>query len=68
MIIYAATNGYIDELPVSALRRYELELHRFVENRHPELLETIRAKRELSDALKGAVNKVLDEFKGVFVL
>ncbi len=68
LIIYAATNGYIDELPVSALRRYELELHRFVENRHPELLETIRAKRELSDALKGAVNKVLDEFKGVFVL
>ena len=68
LIIYAATNGYVDDLPVSALRRYEIELHRFVENRHPELLETIRAKRELSDALKGAVNKVLDDFKGVFVV
>jgi len=66
LIIYAATNGYIDELPIPAVGRYEAELFRFVENHHPDLLATIRSKRELSDDLKATLNKVLDEFKGVF--
>ena len=39
LIIYAATNGYVDQLPESAVRKYEAELYRFVENRHPELFD-----------------------------
>jgi len=66
LIIYAATNGYVDEVPVNSVRRYEAELFRFVENRHPEILETIRTKREFSDDLKGSLNKVLEEFKETF--
>jgi len=66
LIIYAATNGYVDQLPVDAVRRYEVELFRFVENRHPDLLEAIRAKRQFDDELKLHMTKVLDEFKGIF--
>jgi F-type H+-transporting ATPase subunit alpha len=68
LIIYAATNGYVDQLPVEAVRRYEAELYRFVENRHAELLEAIRGKKQFDDELKLHVTKVLDEFKGVFVV
>jgi F-type H+-transporting ATPase subunit alpha len=66
LIIYAATNGYVDQLPETAVRRYESELYRFVENRHPQLFEEIRSKRQLDDDLKAKTNKVLDEFKGIF--
>jgi F-type H+/Na+-transporting ATPase subunit alpha len=66
LIIYAATNGYVDQLPETAVRKYEAELYRFVENRHPDLFEDLRAKQQLDDALKSKVNKILDAFKGVF--
>jgi F-type H+-transporting ATPase subunit alpha len=63
LVIYAATNGYLDNLPESAVGRFESELYRFVENRHPQLLETIRTKKQLDDDLKAAVNKALEELK-----
>ena len=66
LIIYAATNGYVDHLPESAVRRYEAELYTFVDNRHPELLEELRTKKQFDDQLKTKTNKVLDEFKENF--
>ncbi len=66
LIIYAATNGYVDHLPETAVRRYEADLYRFVENRHPNLFEAIRTKKQFDDELTPKVNQVLDEFKGIF--
>jgi F-type H+-transporting ATPase subunit alpha len=66
LIIYAATNGYIDHLPESAVTRYEAELYRFVDNRHPDLFADIRTKKQFDDELKTKVSKVLNEFKDVF--
>src|SRR3989454_237328 len=53
VIIYAGTNGFVDHLPESALKKYEVELYRFVENRHPDIFTDIRTKRDLTDDLKG---------------
>jgi len=66
LIIYAATNGFVDQLPENAVRRYESELYRFVENRHPELFDVIRTKKQFDEEVKGLTDKVLNEFKGVF--
>jgi F-type H+-transporting ATPase subunit alpha len=66
LIIYAATNGFVDHLPETAVRKYEAELFRFVENRHPDLLEAIRTKKALDDTVKPKVDKVLNEFKEIF--
>ena len=66
LIIYAATNGYIDHLPENAVRRYEADLYRFIDNRHPEIFEGIRIKKQFDDELKAKVNTVLDEFKQSF--
>jgi F-type H+-transporting ATPase subunit alpha len=68
LIIYAATNGYVDHLPETAVRRYETELYRFVENRHADLFEAIRNKKQIDDELKANVTKVLDEFKQAFTV
>ena len=66
LIIFAGTNGFVDHLPVSALKKYEQELYAFVESRHPDLLPEIVKKRELNDELRAKIKKVLEEFNANF--
>ncbi|MFM7737019.1 MAG: F0F1 ATP synthase subunit alpha, partial [Alphaproteobacteria bacterium] len=67
LIIFAATNGWIDDLPVEDVGRFERDLYAHVEGKHPQLLTDIKAKRELSDDLKKQVASVLEDFKKTFV-
>jgi len=66
LIIYAGTNGFVDELPLAALKKYEQELHSFIESKHPDIFADILKKRELDGDLRAKMNKTLEEFKGVF--
>jgi F-type H+/Na+-transporting ATPase subunit alpha len=66
LIIYAGTNGFVDDLPIAALKKYEQELYAFVELKHAQIFSDILKKRELDGDLRGAINKVLEEFKGAF--
>ena len=66
LIIYAGTNGFIDEIPLTALKKYEQELYSFVESKHPDIFADIIKKRELDSDLRAKMNKALDEFKAVF--
>jgi F-type H+/Na+-transporting ATPase subunit alpha len=66
LIIYAGTNGFIDELPLTALTKYEQELYSFVESKHPDIFADILKKRELDSDLRAKMNKALEEFKAVF--
>ena len=66
LIVYAATNGYIDTLPPESMLRYESELFDYVESKHPQALQALREKRELSNEVKAQLNAVLEEFKGRF--
>src|SRR5438876_745009 len=67
LIIYAGTNAFLDDLPVEQCRAFEDSLYRFVENAHPALLQKIREKKTLDDALRGEINNVLKEAKERFV-
>jgi F-type H+-transporting ATPase subunit alpha len=66
LIIYAGTNGFIDELPLTALKKYEQELYSFVESKHPDIFADILKKRELDSDLRAKMDKALEEFKAVF--
>jgi F-type H+/Na+-transporting ATPase subunit alpha len=66
LIIYAGTNGFVDELPLTALKKYEQELYAFIEAKHPDIYDDILKKRELDSDLRAKMNKVLEEFKGGF--
>ncbi len=68
LIVYAATNGFIDSLPAEAMHRYESELFDFVESKHSQVLTALREKRELTNDVKAQLNAVLDEFKGRFAV
>jgi F-type H+-transporting ATPase subunit alpha len=66
MIIFAGTNGFIDELPLNALKKYEQELFSFIESKHPDIFADILKKRELDNDLRAKINKALQDFKGTF--
>ena len=66
LIIYAGTNGFIDELPLTTLKKYEQELYSFIESKHPDIFADILKKRELDGDLRAKINKALEEFKAVF--
>ncbi len=62
-ILYAAINGYLDDVPVDKAIAFETNFHRFMEANHPEIGKTINKDKELSDKTEEALKKALDEFK-----
>ncbi|MBI2688118.1 MAG: F0F1 ATP synthase subunit alpha [Acidobacteria bacterium] len=66
LIIYAGTSGATDDLPVESCRKFETELYAYVESAYPNLLPSIKEKRELTNEIKDELSKVLKEFKGRF--
>ena len=66
MSLYAATNNWLRDYPVSAVKRYEAEMLKFVETNDPGIFEDIKKQKKLDDSLKGRMDKVLEDFKGTF--
>ena len=66
-IIYAGTNGVLDDLPLDQIRAFEQDLYKFLENAHPAILTTIKDKKTIDDELKPKLNAALQEFKTRFV-
>jgi F-type H+-transporting ATPase subunit alpha len=67
LIIYAGTNGFLDDLPVDQVRDFEAELYKFVEAINPGLLRTIMEKKILDDSLKAELSKIIKDCKEAFV-
>ncbi len=67
LIIYAATNGYTDGIPVNQVSRYERELYGYFDSQKPELLKTLAETGEMDDALKAKIDNALKVFGEQFV-
>jgi F-type H+-transporting ATPase subunit alpha len=63
LVIWSATNGFVDDVSIEDVRRFELSLLKFVENSHPGLLAAISEKKSLTDDIKGDLKQVLEDFK-----
>jgi F-type H+/Na+-transporting ATPase subunit alpha len=62
-IIFAGGNGFLDDVAVEDVRRFEIEFYQFLDNSKPEILQTIREKKELKDETKNQLKEALKEFK-----
>jgi F-type H+/Na+-transporting ATPase subunit alpha len=67
MIIFAGTNGYLDDLEVEHVRAFSEELNKYVESMNPKLLASIMEKKTIDDSIKADIEKTLKEFKQRFV-
>lgn len=61
-LVFAATNGYLDEIPVENCREFELEFLELMETKHKALLFSIVEVKDLTDPIKKELNEVLTSF------
>jgi F-type H+-transporting ATPase subunit alpha len=64
--IYAGVNGYLDPLPVSAVRRFEDGLLRLMREQHADILEAIRSKKEITDETAAKLKASVDGYAKAF--
>ncbi len=62
-IIYAGVNGYLDDVPVEAIQKFEQEFYVFLDTEHPEILELIKTEKTLTDDIKAKLDAAIKEFK-----
>jgi F-type H+-transporting ATPase subunit alpha len=65
--IFAGTNGFLDDLAVEDCQPFEQALGEFMDASYPALGKEIVEKKQLDDALRGEIRKMLEEFKAKFV-
>jgi F-type H+-transporting ATPase subunit alpha len=65
-IIFAATNGYVDEYDLRMLAEYEKQYLSHLEATHPEVLQELKEKRVISAELEAKMKEILNQFKAIF--
>ncbi len=65
-VIYAGGRGYMDDVPVTAVRKFEAEFLDFMRNTKGDVLKTIREKKALDQDTEGKLKAALEEFKKGF--
>jgi F-type H+-transporting ATPase subunit alpha len=67
MIIYAGTQGHLDDLPVESLRSFEEEFLKFMGERYADVGHDIKNSKDLSEATEKKLKAAIVEFKAAFV-
>jgi F-type H+-transporting ATPase subunit alpha len=60
-IIYAGTNGHLDSIPLAEVRRFEQELFKALDTRHPGILSAIAGKKQIDDEIKKDLEVAIKE-------
>ena len=63
IILFAVTNGYLDDVPLEKIAPFEQSLHRFMETNHPEINQRIVTDKEIKPETEDALKKAISEFK-----
>ena len=66
IIIYAATRKHLLDIPVDDVLRFEKGLFEFIQTRYPEIPESIKTEKVLTEAIEEVLVKAIEEFKVEF--
>jgi F-type H+-transporting ATPase subunit alpha len=64
--IFAATNGYLDQIPVAEIQRFERAFFSYIENKNPKLLIALAEQKVLTEALQNDLKNSLNDFLSIF--
>ncbi|MHB1628539.1 MAG: F0F1 ATP synthase subunit alpha [Bacilli bacterium] len=65
--LWAVVNGYVDDIPVSAVGRFESEWLAHLKSHHADLLDTIATTKQLADDTVASLKEAVEKFKTTFV-
>ncbi|MBI3599977.1 MAG: F0F1 ATP synthase subunit alpha, partial [Nitrospinae bacterium] len=67
MVIYAAVNGYLDDIPVEKCRRFESELYSFIDSKYSDIPKQILEKKQIDSEIEEKLKKAIKEMKERFL-
>jgi len=62
VVIFATTNGYADDVEITGMFEWEVELIRYVESSHPDLITAILIEKQISEKIEKQLKTALDSF------
>jgi len=67
-ILYAATQGFLDDIEVSEIKNFEKSFLEHLENQSSEFLKSLRDSKNLDEKLENELKNIIENFKKVFIL
>lgn len=67
VIIFAGAKGFLDDIPVSSVTRFEADLMPFMEAKFSNILDAIRNEKKISDDTDAELRKAIEDFKASFL-
>jgi F-type H+-transporting ATPase subunit alpha len=67
-VLFAATNGYLDDLPLASLREFERGYLRMLREERPALLDAIRVEKAISDTTAEELKDAIRQLKETMVV
>jgi F-type H+-transporting ATPase subunit alpha len=65
-VLFAATQGYIDDIPVESVKKFEAEFLRYMKDRKADVLAELDKKKAIDDELKPKLVQAIEDFKKGF--
>jgi len=66
LIVYCGTAGFLDDIPIGKVKAFEAGFHKFMQERHPAVGETIRQTKKFEAETESRLKKAIEEFKAAF--
>ena len=63
MILYAVTNGFLDDAAIDKVQPFEAAFHRFMDSSHPEIGQSVASEKRITDENIKALRSAIEEFK-----
>ena len=67
-IMFAVTNGYLDDVPVPRVREWENGFHQYIEANQPQILESIATTYEINEDTQKALRDAIEAYKQTVTL
>ena len=65
-VIFFATGGFVDDVPVSRVQKFEKEFLTFLNNKHSSFPETLKKEKKITPEIRAELKTFLEEFKTIF--
>ena len=67
VVIFAGARGFMDDISVANITKFEADLYPFLEAKYPQIFEDIRSKKMLDKDIEETLSRALEEFKASFI-
>jgi F-type H+-transporting ATPase subunit alpha len=68
MLLFAGTQGHLDDIPVEAIKKFEAEFLNFIKDRKADIKRELKDKKVIDDAMKEKLTSAIGEFKKTFIV